>query len=273
MRRDFKIFSICVVKNEADVIGHSLNEAAKWSDRIFVFDNGSTDRTWELVQSMASNVVVPWKQDGRAFTDALRAEVFAQFRHEARDGDWWCRLDADEFYFADPHEFLADVPKRHHVVWGLAVEYYLTRNDVDRLDFTVPIERLLPEIHHYRAINSEARFFRYRRRLAWPTENASWPRHMGIVHPRRIPFRHYQYRTPEQIRRRLATRREAVERGTVMYWSEQDSNWESALADPDTCRRSENGSFLADEMRLPRHIEPPHRRLLKAALHGTGIWP
>src|SRR5690606_13591241 len=153
-------------------------------------------------------------------------DVFNQFRHHAQPGDWWCRFDADEFFAVNPQTFLADVPRRHHVVWGAQIEYYLTRSDVASLDFSVPIEQLLPKLAHYRTGNSEAILFRHRKNIVWPGHGAPWPKHMGIVHPRRIPFRHYRFRSPEQIRLRLATRREAIDRGTQAYWANQSSDWE-----------------------------------------------
>lgn len=266
------IHSICVAKNEADIIRHSLTEAAKWSDRIFVLDNGSEDATWEIVQELKSDVVIPWKRDERTFGDGLRGEVFNHFRREARAGDWWCRFDADEFYPDDPRRFLNQVPHRHHVVWGTAIEFYLTNSDVKSLDFSQPLQDLLPKIRHYRAVNSEARFFRHRDGLDWPA-TASWPRHVGIVHPKRIPFFHYKFRSPEQIQRRLATRRDAVERGCRMYWSEQAADWQNYLVTPESCEVLHNGSLRIDDTKLPRHLEPFSRRLVKILMHGIGVWP
>ena len=46
-----KIHSICVVKNEADIVGYCLREALKWSDYVYVYDGESTDGTWEVVKS------------------------------------------------------------------------------------------------------------------------------------------------------------------------------------------------------------------------------
>src|SRR5215216_2514361 len=123
-----RIFGLCLVKNEADIIRTSLRESRKWCDRIFVFDNGSNDGTWELVNNVAreDEGIVAFKQDGRPFDDALRAEIFNAFRGEARKGDWWCRLDADEFYIDDPRAFLRGRRPLHHSVWGLNFDYFLT---------------------------------------------------------------------------------------------------------------------------------------------------
>lgn len=57
-----KIFAIMLVKNEADIVGYVLKEAEKWADKIFIIDNGSTDGTWEIIQSMRNEIITPWKQ-------------------------------------------------------------------------------------------------------------------------------------------------------------------------------------------------------------------
>jgi glycosyltransferase involved in cell wall biosynthesis len=48
-----KIFAIMVVKNEVDIIAHTLRAASEWCDQIYVLDNGSDDGTWEVVEQMA----------------------------------------------------------------------------------------------------------------------------------------------------------------------------------------------------------------------------
>jgi len=141
---DFRILGMCVVKNEADIIEECLLSAQKWCDRIFILDNGSNDGTWEIVQKMRNECIVPWKQDARPFRDPLRGLLFNAFHDEVRPNDWWCRLDADEFYIDEPRKFLSGISRFHRVVWGLAIEYYLTQEDVERIDFSEPLQRYCP---------------------------------------------------------------------------------------------------------------------------------
>ncbi len=55
---------ICLVKNEEDIIAQSLQHAAGFCDRIFVIDNGSTDATWPIVQSLhrENDAIIPFRQ-------------------------------------------------------------------------------------------------------------------------------------------------------------------------------------------------------------------
>lgn len=267
-----KIHSICLVKNEEDIIEYCLQEASRWSDFIYVYDNGSTDATWKKVIAIASDKIIPWKQDGKPFREALRGEVFNQFQHKASPGDWWCRLDADEFYVRSPKEFLAAVPSHHHVVWGIAIEYYLTHTDIEHIDFNRPIQDIISDIRYYKVENSETRFFKHRKGLDWG-ENDSWPKHVGIVTPKRIAYRHYKYRTPQQIQLRLDTRRQAIARGFPGWEHAQADDWREKLTEAERLHYdAKDNSLQIDSTKLPQHLEPIKRRLLKRMMHAMGVW-
>lgn len=273
-----KIFGNCLVKNEGDMIEETLTKALRWCDRIFVFDNGSTDGTWEKVVALAARDarVVAFKHAAVPFSNGLRREAFAAFRAEASVGDWWCVLDADEIYVDDPREFLAAVPRRHHVVWGAYFQHQFTDVDAARCERDpraypphTPAEDAL---RYFRCDYSEVRFYRHRPGLVWETGVA--PRHLGVVHPRRIRFKHYQYRSPAQIQLRLETRQLAMRQGCenfADYSSETD--WRQKIVPASTCRHAdEPGAWEIDEAALPRHLEKPLHRLAKLFLHGTGLW-
>jgi glycosyltransferase involved in cell wall biosynthesis len=270
-----RIFSICVLKNEADIIEHCLQQALKWSERIILYDGDSTDGTWEIACRMAAadDRIIAWRQDGKPFQESLRAEVFNAFRHLASHGDWWCHLDADEFYIDDPRAFLSKVRRPYDVVWGLFIEYYLTQHDVDSLDFSQPMAALLPQIRHYRVQHSEPRFFRHRSRLVW-SESEGWPRHMGLSYPKLIRFRHYKYRTPEQIQRRLATRQANIERGFPGWTNSKSETWRDKITSVDSLHCDQDACEFAVDSRdiLRAHLGSTASRVLKYVAHGTGFW-
>lgn len=267
-----KIFASCVIKNEGDIIEECLRSASKWADRIFVFDNGSTDDTWEKVQALQSDIVVPWKQDGKVFQESRRSEPFNAFRREASPGDWWCRLDADEFYIDNPRDFLSRIPRWQHVVWGIAVEYYLTHGDLEQLNFSAPIAEILQSLRYYRAENSEQRFFRYRPGMIW-NEAEGWPRHIGIPATERIRYKHYKYRSPQQTQLRLDTRRESQARGYHILSHQTATKWEDEIADTaDLDYDNQDGQYRIRHDRLPNHLDPLPRALLKRVMHGLRLW-
>ena len=272
-----RLHGICIVKNEGDIMRLFLEEASRWFDAVYVYDTGSTDDTWEKVLSVARTnpKVVPFAKESVAFKDSLRLHVFNHFRNRARAGDWWCRLDADEVYAEDPKRFLAEVPCHHHVVWSIHLSYYLTPSDLERFspkDFEQPPEmtaETLPK--HYVANSSEPRFFRHRDRLVW--DHGAWPTHVGVVHPRRILLKHYQYRSPAQIDLRLKTRAEAKAGGHPDFDYINAKHWREALASEDKLLVDNGGSYAIDESALPRHLERPVHRFAKLAMHSLGLWP
>jgi hypothetical protein len=273
-----RIHGICLVKNEGDIMRYFLRDSARWCDRIYVFDNGSTDHTWAIARELAGAMpqVALYKQDGRTFDDALRAEVFRHYKAQAQPGDWWCRLDADEIYIDNPREFLAQIPAQFHVVWSQHLQYFLTTADLPR--FTPQDETEAPEINetnlprYYLANASESRFFRHRAGLEWP--GGAWPHHLGLVAPQRIRLKHLQYRSPAQVQRRLDTRRAAAAGGWQHFQHSLEKTWREKVADPAGLSLDRgDGQYDIDPAKLPRHLEPTWRRGLKRIMHGLHLWP
>ena len=267
-----KIHSILLVKNEADVIEYCLREALRWSDYVYVYDGASTDGTWEIVSSMKSKHIIPFKQDGKVFSEGMRSEVYMAFRDQAAPGDWWCQLNADEFYIDDPKNFLAAVSPRCHVVWGLFVQYYLTDHDVSNLDFSLPCEELLPKLRHYRADWAERRFFRHRDGLKWDPRDA-WPRHLGVSEERLIRFKHYPYRSPAQIQMRLDVRRDNRARGFEGWETARELTWKEKVVPANELDVDREDGDFSVKVPLRGHLETPTRRLIQRTMHTLRVWP
>jgi hypothetical protein len=231
-----KIHALCIVKNEADVLRETLITALHWCDHIYVFDNGSDDGTWELVKDLADQYlqIVAYMQDDVLYTNGLRADIFNAFRSNAGPQDWWCALDADEFYIDDPRIFLAKLPANLQTVWSASLNYYFTDRDAisyrqDPVKFLqTPIQQRL---RYYCNNWGELRFFRHRDDIVWNRTQGGFPPIMFAAPacPIRIWLKHYQYRSPEQIERRLRTRLPAMKASTG-FWHEVTPNWTAAIA-------------------------------------------
>ena len=90
-----KIHGICLVKNEADFLRFGIEANLTHFDGIYIFDNGSTDGTWEealCLQSRHPSRVFAWKSEETPFRDSLRGQVFNAFRTRAEPetggADW-----------------------------------------------------------------------------------------------------------------------------------------------------------------------------------------
>jgi glycosyltransferase involved in cell wall biosynthesis len=237
-----KIHALCIVKDEGDIVGEALAAAASWCDHIYVLDNGSTDETWGIVQDLARTVpqVVPWKVDDRPFNDGLRADIFHHFRDNAAPGDWWARQDADELYIDDPKVFLRKVPARYGVVWTASFSYYFTDADADAYEADpaayaddVPIEQ---KIRWYLNHWSEPRLFRHSAAITWDN-GGGFPAYVSTapVYPVRIWLKHFPYRSPQQLDKRIAARNQTVANGEFSH--EAIADWGQAVAAVRTTRK------------------------------------
>ncbi len=223
-----KIYSLLLVKNEGDVIRASLSDACRWSDKVIVIDNGSSDDTWEIIQSMSQTEprIVPFMRYEGGFHIGLRAKAYYAFRHEMSRDDWWCvRLDADEFFVGDVRTFLSNVPKRYRTVKKESTDYIITSADLDEIDWQQSFEQIRPLLQHSLAEKrQERRFMRHNPLYIW-RETWRYPHPWGRVYPQPIAVDHYQYRSPEQMERRFMTRQQAKADGCGSFKHEQGQTW------------------------------------------------
>lgn len=232
-----KIRAICVMKNEADIIQQTLTDALRWCDEIFVLDNGSEDDGLERVQSMSAvdSRIVLSGRDLRPFHDGIRAQIYSAHSRAATQGDWWCRLDADEFYVDDPRDLLAATPATYYSVWSASMSYYFTDVDAARYeadpaqyDDDVPVEE---KCRYYLNHWSEPRFFRHVPGQRWHAEDGGYPTAVWArpASPQRIRLKHFAYRSPAQIQKRLDGRRAQAGAGGE-FSHEAVVDWAKAVA-------------------------------------------
>jgi glycosyltransferase involved in cell wall biosynthesis len=255
-----KIFGICLIKNEIDIIEYCLHEQSKWADKIFVYDNGSNDGTWELVQELSKNnpVIIPWKSENKPYHDGLRAEVFQAFKSELSRDDWWAIIDADEFFILNPRSFLKKVPFYCNLVKTKSYEYLVTIEDSIEFSYDNHFPEDLDKMLYYKPqVYSECRFMRHRPGIKWiPEERRKWPKHAGIIFSEPIPLKHYQYRSPEHIQKRLKIRKQATIEGYKHFKRDNVEEWKDKLLPRSKCNKETqemNYGFFNDLNTLPVH--------------------
>ena len=227
MNSDFKVFALVVVKNEADIIIDTIEAATVWADKIFIIDNMSTDSTWQhllALENKYSNVIL-WGQYGGRFNEGLRQILFRDFRCLSNEGDWWCRLDGDEFYIDNPKSFLESVPSEVDHVYNASFQYYFTEEDFLReCSIFQPQKFENSMLQWYKCNHSEIRFVKNKKSICWPQEEG-WPCNLLNASVSRIRLKHYQYRTTAQIKSRLNIRSEEVAGDMFKHEIVDENNW------------------------------------------------
>lgn len=227
-----KLYAICLVKNEDDVIGQTLNFATRFCDKIFVIDNGSTDNTWEIVKSLGEKdpKIIPFVQTHERYDDGLRWLAYDAHHDELTDSDWWLVLDSDEFMAEDPRPVIEHAMRDGaDIIVAWQIQFYYTEKDYEdwkagRDNRDLPI---FSRRRYYRIDYQEPRLFRNQSTDNWETAPLSRklgmplglrattpegvkegcvPTRAGKISRRRILNRHYQYRDPLQMEKRLKLR-------------------------------------------------------------------
>jgi len=203
-----KIYAICLVKNEVDVIRQSLVHASKYCERMYVLDNGSSDGTWEAVVSLSAENerVVPFGRTPVPFDNNLRGVVYDAIHSQLSDDDWWLLLDADEFLAEDPRPVIAEaVSIGADVINAWQALFYFT--DVDLRSYEAGEDSrnrpIVERRRYYRIDEQERRIFQNRVSGDWSQSSLLQRRKKC---PRRIMNRHYRYRDPLQMTSRLDVR-------------------------------------------------------------------
>jgi hypothetical protein len=98
--------------------------------------------------------------------------------------------------------------------------------------------------------------------------------HMGVIHQRPMHFRHFPYRSPQQIQMRLDVRRDNRARGFEGWDHAKEENWRKMLVPrKDLHLDSGDGRLVVGPEIAAQYHEPGARRAFKRLMHGTGIWP
>ena len=281
-----RFHALLPVRDEADIIAQCLSHLLTWSDAVYVFDTGSVDKTWEIVQDFSARDqrVVPLRKDAVFFSEnRLRGWMFHHARPHMRDGDWFLRVDADEFHHVPPPEFIeARMRRSETIAYHQYYDFQLTESEVQT--WAAGIETLADRgrpIEDRRrwfkaSAYSEPRLCRYRPTMAWPP-TVSFPFNAGFVAKYRLPIRHYPHRDPIQLIRRCRLRAVMMaDRENSGNWSHPEQHhwkereWTRFVTrdnDPDL-RYWTKGTELPDPV-FTSHLKSPQERLLQRILHST----
>jgi glycosyltransferase involved in cell wall biosynthesis len=244
-----------------------------------VFDTGSIDETWEIVQQFAAEDrrVIPLKKDEVFFSDKrLRGWIFHLARRWMREGDWFLRVDADEFHHISPVEFVMTRMRKHETIaYHQYYDFRLTNSEVraweDGRETLADRSRPIEERRRWftPSVYTEPRLCRYRESMCWP-EAVSFPYNAGYLAIERLPIRHYPHRDPVQLARRCRLRALMMaepENACNRHWAQVD--WRSHVVPQDSAelRYWKPGTELP-EFHFTNHLAPIPKRVAQRVAHA-----
>jgi glycosyltransferase involved in cell wall biosynthesis len=224
------------VRDEADILDQTLRHALNWADLIYVFDTGSVDQSWEIVQDHAAkdSRVIPVKKQAVFFSEThLRSYLFDLARLKMANGDWFLRMDADEIHHISPRHFVESCMLPYETLaYHQYYDFRLLQSEVDEwnqgLDKVTERSRPIEDRRRHYTISaySEPRLCRYRETMQWPA-GISFPYNAGYVAKQRLPIRHYPHRDPEQLQRRCHLRALMMQdpthdQSSYLHWRKDD---------------------------------------------------
>lgn len=108
-----KIHLYCLCWNEARIIPFFLRHYLPLVDRVFVYDNGSTDRSLALLSGDERIQLAHFDVIGDSFVDEERRLSDAMWKQSRDQADWVAIVDMDEHIFhPDLHGHLADCQEK-----------------------------------------------------------------------------------------------------------------------------------------------------------------
>jgi hypothetical protein len=290
-----------LVRDEEDILPETIPHLLRWIDGLYVLDLGSTDTTWQIIEEFArkDRRVVPFKSQPIIYHDSLRCILFEKYRDRFRDGDWICKVDADEFYQVPPPQFVRErVQRGETAIWLQWYYFRLTSKEVEdyesgRVSLVEDRARPIADRRRFYKIPeyAEPRMFRYRSSMRWPA-TASFPYNAGFVARERIPIRHYPHRDPMQMQQRYRLRSLMMQvdpNATGPHWKLADWRQDVIRIDPVSGVATEQNShgvglaaagghtagqlnFWAAGEQLPEvhtagHLAKPPKRTLQRIIH------
>ncbi len=229
-----RIAILMLVKDEADIVKESMTENLKYTDLLLVLDTGSTDGTAEICEEMLGRDAV--RKTRQLYSETLRNRLIEWAADLLSHRDWLFLMDADEFFDQDPRPFVlaADRYGAFSMKVRLA-QFYLTHQDLERLNANPRGEGSRPikdRLLWYSLNWTEIQGCRNLPGIAClenepcPTRWERGSLRTRIWQPGPIA-RHYQFRTPEQIQRRLDIRLANRAAGAVSFEHYDRDHWRS----------------------------------------------
>lgn len=225
----FKLAAHLLVKDEEDIIEDCLDHLSEFCDYILLLDTGSTDKTYEICKEHKNVTYIEKKKV--VYNDALRQILVEESRKYLNKQDWLLEISADHFFDSDPRlDIEKAISEGANVITYDIAQFYFTDLDINYNNNEISVQRRLL----YYAINYHnfPVVFQNQPNLKYISQVTEWPelqeKKIASFHP---ILKHYQFRSIEQIRKRLNVRFDQRKKGFKGFRHYRTDNWRQYIFD------------------------------------------
>jgi len=202
---------ITMVRDEADIIEHTLWHMATQVDFLYVSDNRSVDGTSDILEDLRRKLPVPLtiqRDETVAYEQSKKMTALAQWATFETRCDWIVPFDADEIWYSQNGSISRFLDGFHnmHIVEASLFDHVAT--SLDQPTDTNPVSRMmwrrgfaapLPKV----AVRSHSSL-----RIGMGNHDASY-KVEARTSGHRLAIRHFPYRSPEQVVQKIRNGAEA----------------------------------------------------------------
>jgi hypothetical protein len=200
------IYGFMIVKDEADILAQTIRSLLKFGDfkKIFIFDNLSSDDTLKVAEQFKSEHLIVEKLN-RPYSDDLKYDMVYSMSNLFKEDDWFSILDGDEL-FTESQSNVVEFAKQqgYNCIEHNTIQFYFTDLDKDfEFDCTKPAILQRP---YYLLNYGEPRDFRFERNTRLTASLVKERSPILKICPKKLPVYHFQYRSAQQVERRIRNR-------------------------------------------------------------------
>lgn len=221
-----KVAALTLMKNEADILPFKLKYMEDQVDYYLFLDNESEDNSLEIVSRHPKTVFCDVIKG--TYRTTMRDILIEEVQKYISEKDWIVYIDPDEVPFFNIKSKIEEITNSYNCARVYFPYFFFTKEMYERWNNDEEYRKQILnfDIRNYQyfaqTVHSEIRLIKNvkvngdRLRLNKLKQSMPIPPN-PIVYDQELYFGHYQYRNPIQIKKRLETRKRAIEAGSPSF--------------------------------------------------------
>jgi hypothetical protein len=221
-----KVAALTLMKNEADILPYKLKYMENQVDYYLFLDNESEDESLKIVSQHPKTVFCDVVKV--TYNTLMRDILIEKVQNFIGEEDWFVYIDPDEIPFFNIKEKLHEIQNEYNCVVIHRPFFFFTKEMKERWDTDELYRKKIRnfDIHNYtyfaQTDHAEIRIAKNVKQNGMRLKLTKLKVPIPTAFPKKVYnkdlyFGHYQYRNPDQMKIRLKTRKNAVEKGSPSF--------------------------------------------------------